>query len=220
VDDVFAELPRGCGAVGLLSSDEFTPAARAFDETLLAAVRGARVGVVLCADHSHAATNLRHARAHFGDAYEVFDAVGPHEAGAPPHAPAREFDVLYMAGGSPEDLLECLRGSAFWDAVLREWRAGAALAGSSAGAMALCEHSLVPRPGDDKPTRWDRGLGPLSGVALAVHASSRPDVWLESVARAAPVPVVALDDATGVVLRVGKTPAVVGPGRARVIVVG
>lgn len=91
------------------------------------------------------------------------------------------------------------------------------LAGSSAGAMALCRHSLVPVPGDRRPTRWETGLGPIERVALAVHARSAPKDWLRHVEETAPVPVVALDEAVGVVLRPGAEPIVAGEGRARLL---
>src|SRR5205807_6734553 len=81
-----------------------------------------------------------------------------------------ECDVLFLAGGSPAVLLATLRDTPFWAEALRRWREGLSLAGSSAGAMALCTHSLVPEPGDRRPTQWRPGLGPIERVALAVHA--------------------------------------------------
>jgi len=45
--------------------------------------------------------------------------------------------LIYLSGGDPHHLAAILRGSLVWDAVVRQWRKGAALAGCSAGAMAL-----------------------------------------------------------------------------------
>ena len=45
--------------------------------------------------------------------------------------------LIYLSGGSPAYLAETLRGTRVWEAVLAEWRRGAALAGCSAGAVAL-----------------------------------------------------------------------------------
>jgi cyanophycinase len=45
--------------------------------------------------------------------------------------------LVYLSGGSPAFLAQTLRGTRVWDAVLAAWRAGSALAGCSAGAMAL-----------------------------------------------------------------------------------
>src|SRR5215470_3938668 len=45
--------------------------------------------------------------------------------------------LIYLSGGSPTFLAQTLRGTAVWEAILAAWRSGAALAGCSAGAMAL-----------------------------------------------------------------------------------
>lgn len=45
--------------------------------------------------------------------------------------------LIYLSGGNPTYLAKTLRGSKVWRAIEREWRAGASLAGCSAGAMAL-----------------------------------------------------------------------------------
>ncbi len=45
--------------------------------------------------------------------------------------------LVYFSGGDPHHLADSLRGTAVWEAVVAAWRAGAALAGCSAGAMAL-----------------------------------------------------------------------------------
>jgi cyanophycinase-like exopeptidase len=50
--------------------------------------------------------------------------------------------LIYLSGGNPTYLAETLRDSLVWSAIERSWREGAALAGCSAGAMALT--SWVP----------------------------------------------------------------------------
>ncbi len=45
--------------------------------------------------------------------------------------------LIYLSGGDPTYLAATLRDTAVWRAIEAEWRAGAALAGCSAGAMAL-----------------------------------------------------------------------------------
>jgi hypothetical protein len=217
--ETFGELPSGAGAIALLSSDEFTEAAEPFDAALLNAC-GSRVAIVLAADAHAAPHSAALANAH----YRALGAT-PAITGVLRRDDARadavpDCDVLFLAGGNPSDLLHALGGTPFWDESLRRWRSGLSLAGSSAGAMALCEHCLTPEPGADKPTRWSAGLGPVRTAALAVHASSRPDAWLHHIAATAPVPVVALDDATGVLLRAADEPIVAGPGRVRVVRAG
>jgi len=45
--------------------------------------------------------------------------------------------LIYMSGGDPHYLASSLVGTPVWEAILRNWRTGSALAGCSAGAMAL-----------------------------------------------------------------------------------
>ena len=78
----------------------------------------------------------------------------------------RGAGLVYMSGGSPAFLAETLRDSVVWAEVLAAWRAGAALAGCSAGAMAMT--SWVPqvralhRPADP-------GLGLLPHLRVIPH---------------------------------------------------
>ncbi len=209
------QIPDGAGAIGLFSSDEFAPGAREFDLALLEAT-GPEVVALFCADHGNRALNARLGARHFSG-------LGARLTPLPvDHHPARvkeipPFDLLYIPGGSPTEILGCVRGSALWDDILERWRAGAGIAGSSAGAMSLSEHCMVPRPGDGRPTEWGKGLGPLREIGLAVHASSRPTTWLQQMADVAPVPLLAIDDSTGVLLRNGATPVVIGMGSARIV---
>ena len=45
--------------------------------------------------------------------------------------------LVYLSGGNPGFLAETLQGTRVWAAIESAWRAGAALAGCSAGAMAM-----------------------------------------------------------------------------------
>jgi hypothetical protein len=217
VSRAFDAVSPGHGAIGMLSSDEFLPVAEPFDRALLAAT-GPKIGLIFAADPRGAKPSARLATAHYrklGAEPFVVDVLIRDDATAD-KVPA-DCDVLFMAGGSPAALLATLRGTPFWERALRRWSDGMALAGSSAGAMALCAHSMVPDPGDRRPSRWETGLGPVHRVALAVHARSASEDWLTMVRETAPVPVVALDEGVGVVLRSGAEPVVAGEGRARLL---
>lgn len=204
--DLTAELPEGAGPLGILSGDEFTRATADFDRALLQRT-GPRVSIIFCAGHDMAKHNARHARAYFRAMGADARALDVHSDGDP-----AEFDLMIIAGGSPKELLGCLLGSRVWSDVQARWRAGAGLAGASAGAMALSEHCLLPEAGAGVPTVWSPGLGPLTKAGLAVHASSRPRAWLDAITASAPVPVLALDDCTGVILQRGTEPTIVGSG--------
>jgi cyanophycinase len=80
-------------------------------------------------------------------------------------------DLVYLSGGSPGYLVDTLRNSAAWQAIVAGWLAGGALAGSSAGAMAMGEHTMVrgPGPGRGTPFTWAPGLGLLPGIGVIPH---------------------------------------------------
>jgi hypothetical protein len=213
LDDVVDRIPPGCGVIGLLSGDEFLPGVEEFDRALIG-MTGPRVALLFCADSRAAPHSARLAVAHYrrlGAAPIPLDVLTREQAAADALPP---YDVLFLAGGGPHALLECVQDTPLWDEALRRWRAGTALAGASAGAMTLSIHCSVPDEGASAPTRWTRGLGPLERFGLACHATSRPRGWLEDLCAKAPVPVVALDDHTGMILGPGVPPAVHGPGRA------
>jgi cyanophycinase len=216
VRDVVDEIPSGCGPIGLLSSDEFLALAEPFDRALLAAT-GRRIGLIFAADPRGAARSARLAIAHYrrlGADPVVVDVLIRDDARADA---LPDYDLLFLAGGSPAALVATLRDTPLWSEALRRWRAGAALAGSSAGAMTLCRHMLVPEPGDRRPSTWTTGCGPIEKVAMAVHARTAPRTWLARVAATAPVPVVALDEGVGLVLTPGADPVAAGDGRAWVL---
>ena len=54
--------------------------------------------------------------------------------------------LIYMSGGDPHFLAETLAGTPVWNAIEKSWRAGASLAGCSAGAMALGVALIVVLP--------------------------------------------------------------------------
>src|SRR5512134_2616793 len=59
----------------------------------------------------------------------------------------RSAKLIYMLGGFTGYLAETLKGSAAWNAALAAYRNGAVIAGSSAGAMVMCEFYYGPARG-------------------------------------------------------------------------
>ena len=79
----------------------------------------------------------------------------------------------YLVGGSPLHLRAVIKDSPAWDAIESAWEGGGVLAGSSAGAMVLCDPMVDPRGG-----AFTLGLGLLPGVAvIPAH-----DHWSEDAA--------------------------------------
>lgn len=74
--------------------------------------------------------------------------------------------LIYLSGGDPGLLADTLRGTAAWDAIVAAWHGGAALAGCSAGAMAMASH--IP---DFRHPRGDgrAGLGLLPKLQVIPH---------------------------------------------------
>jgi cyanophycinase len=100
---------------------------------------------------------------------------------------ARAGGFFYLVGGDPGLVATVLRGSAVWRAIFEAWRDGAALAGSSAGAMALCSHTLVRA---SWPNRFNRrpaeALGLVAKTAVLPHFDTFGGRWVESAQAAAP----------------------------------
>ena len=93
---------------------------------------------------------------------------------------ARKAGLFYLAGGNPGHIVEILKGTPVWQAMVEAWKGGAALAGSSAGAMAFGEWTLVEAPGKDQ-RRPLEALGLLPYTAVLPHFSTSGRGWIPSV---------------------------------------
>ena len=78
----------------------------------------------------------------------------------------RGAGLIYMSGGNPAHLAGALRDSVLWEEILAAWQSGAALAGCSAGAMAMT--GWVPQVRAlHRPV--DPGLGLLPHLRVIPH---------------------------------------------------
>ena len=111
-------------------------------------------------------------------------------------AAIRDAKFIYLSGGSPLHLRSVLKDSPAWDALFQAWQGGAVLAGSSAGAMALCDPMVDPRGG-----AFTLGLGLLAQVAIIPHHDTwSPEKAKRTITLAAKgVPVVAIDERTALI---------------------
>jgi cyanophycinase len=82
--------------------------------------------------------------------------------------------LVYLSGGDPSFLADTLRDSAVAAAIKRAWEAGAAVAGCSAGAMALTEYAPNLR---DRVRPPATGLGFVTGVVVLPHFD-KMEQWL------------------------------------------
>lgn len=85
----------------------------------------------------------------------------------------RQSKMIYMLGGSPHYLEQCLRASGSWQAMLTAYEMGAVLGGSSAGAMVLCDHYYDPF----KKEVYE-GLGLIPGSCVIPHHETFGQSWI------------------------------------------
>jgi cyanophycinase len=132
-------------------------------------------------------------------------------------AAIREARFLYLSGGSPLHLRSVLKDSPAWDALCQAWQGGAVLAGSSAGAMALCDPMVDPRGG-----AFTLGLGLLPQVALIPHHNTWSEEKAKRTITLAPkgLPIVAIDERTALIRGTDGTWRVDGVGTVVVFVDG
>ena len=105
-------------------------------------------------------------------------------------------NFVYFSGGKPQYLLETLRDTACWHAIVDVFAAGGVIAGCSAGAMVLAEYMLAwPQ---FKRTIPALGLAP--GIAIIPHFDQVPG-WITSVVRMVPkgITVVGVEGSTALV---------------------
>jgi cyanophycinase len=106
-----------------------------------------------------------------------------------------------MVGGDPGLVAQVLAGSRVWAAIFDAWTNGSALAGSSAGAMALCSHTLIRATW---PNRFNRrpatALGVVPDTAVLPHYETFGHRWVESARRELPdVTLLGIDERTAAV---------------------
>ena len=95
---------------------------------------------------------------------------------------AEQGGFFYLTGGDPGLVADVLRNSPVWRAIVAAWQRGAALAGSSAGAMVMGEWTLVRKayPGHAE-RRCKPALGLVRRVAVAPHFETFGHRWVDSV---------------------------------------
>ena len=133
-------------------------------------------------------------------------------------ARARTGGFFYLVGGDPGLVVQVLETSRVWNAIFEAWREGSALAGSSAGAMALCSHTLIRA---SWPNRFNRrptdALGVVPDTALLPHFDTFGQRWIESASMALPgTTLLGVDERSAAVWKAKEWRAM-GPGSVTVI---
>lgn len=206
------------GVIGLIGGEEFRPAAGAFDRLLLGLVAKSSPAVAILPTAAArerpelaASNGVRHFAGLGVTAYAVMIVDRASADDQTLVGELRRADVVYLAGGSPAHLVESLRGSAAWAFLTEAHERGVGLAGSSAGAMALC--ARLAFGGSDS-----RGLGLVAGAAVLPHFERMADDRLERLRSELTdgTTLLAIDGSTGCA-RDGAQWLVAGPGRVALI---
>jgi cyanophycinase len=101
--------------------------------------------------------------------------------------------MVYLLGGFPRHLAQSLAGSDSWQAILSAHQSGAVIAGSSAGAMILCEHYYDPYE-----KSIFAGLGLIPGACILPHHDTFGKSWAPELAPRLPgVVLIGIDEQTG-----------------------
>jgi cyanophycinase len=211
------------GFLALVGGDEFNPGNEEQDRLLVAAAGTGRAFVVpTAAARQGAPQAVEHATRWFrklGLDLEELPVLKRTDANSKALADtAAAGGFFYLVGGDPGLVVQVLAQSRVWTAMFEAWRSGAVLAGSSAGAMVLCAHSLIRRTW---PNRFDRrptgGLGVVPDAAVLPHFDTFGHRWIESAQRELPaITLIGVDERSAAVWRDGAWIAR-GPGAVTVI---
>jgi cyanophycinase len=105
----------------------------------------------------------------------------------------RQSHLIYLLGGFTGYLAQTLADSASWAAMLDAYAAGAVIAGSSAGAMVLCQYYYDPGKQQVSP-----GLGLLSNACVLPHYNSFGKRWAAQLTALLPeAALLGIDEQTG-----------------------
>ncbi len=101
--------------------------------------------------------------------------------------------LIYLLGGFTHYLGQTLKDSLAWQAIMTAYQAGAVVAGSSAGAMVLCEHYFNPDAGAVVD-----GLGLLPNRCVLPHHNTFGQGWADRLTEALPqATLIGIDERTG-----------------------
>lgn len=212
------------GLLALVGGDEFNPGNDEQDRLLAAAAGpGTAFVVPTAAGRQHPEVAVAHAASWFNrfglelDELPVLRRTDANSKALAERAAGGGF--FYLVGGDPGLVVEVLRTSRVWASIFKAWLGGAALAGSSAGAMALCAHTLIRA---SWPNRFNRrptdALGVLPDTAVLPHFETFGHRWIESAQRELPgATLLGIDERSAAVWTEEGRWRAAGPGSVTVI---
>lgn len=195
-------MSKATGWIALAGGAEFGSGSRDADRRLIDLAGGPNGRIVIlptAAAHQRPELAGRNGVRHFRGlgARQVASVlvVDAASAGDPEHAAVlRDARLIYLTGGDPRHLRHTLAGSVCWTTIVEAYRAGAVIAGSSAGAMVLG----AGRPATDQSVGVGLGLAPR----VIVQPHRRGPAQFEGVE--AGVAVIAIAEETTLVGQAGQ----------------
>jgi cyanophycinase len=122
----------------------------------------------------------------------------------------RSAKLIYMLGGFTGFLGVTLAGSAAWDAALEAYQAGGVVAGSSAGAMVMCEFYY-----DLSKGQVVSGLNLIKNSLVLPHHDTFGKSWASRLLEVPHITLIGIDEQTGIIDDgSSKTWSVLGRGAA------
>ena len=200
----------------LQGGNEFGPGCREMDAELLRRADGGPVVV-----SALAGAEGREYRMAGENGVRHFQALGAQDVSMAPDVredpkgaveALRRARLLVLPGGSPSRLLDVLQRTAVGALVQELHDDGVVVSGSSAGAMVVCEWTVLPDRKGPKGTAVARGLGLAAGLVVVPHWSggSSRGSWLRAIDETVPsgVQVLGLPEESGVLVEFGVLTAV------------
>jgi cyanophycinase len=166
-------IDSGCGPIALVGSGEFLPQMIDIDRVLLDG-RVPRAAILATAAGQEGDASINRWLSLGSQHYASIDVepipvnvITRSDANNPALAALIDnVGLVYLSGGNPGYLANTLRDTLVWAAIQRVWRDGAALAGCSAGAMALSTSAPEEVRG--------RSMALVPGLGLVDHLSVIP----------------------------------------------
>jgi cyanophycinase len=153
------------GPLALIGGGEWTEGC-SFDQALVQATGASEVLVLpTAAAYEHPERAVDRATTWFGEMglkVKTLDVLARPDAEDPAKADeVGSAPFIYVSDGSPLHLRSVLKDSAVWEAIVRAWRNGSAVACSSAAATVFGDPMVDPRGGT-----FTLGLGIVQGLAV------------------------------------------------------
>lgn len=216
-------MPQSPGLVALVGGDEFHPGNEEQDRLLVRAARqGPAFVVPTAAARQGPDAAVAHASQWFGQlglSLQALPVLKRADANSRELAEmARTGGLFYLVGGDPGLVVRVLLGSRVWRAMFEAWLGGASLAGSSAGAMALCSHTLIRAGWPNRSNRRPAdALGLVPSTAVLPHFETFGHRWVESARRELPdITLLGIDERSAALWEEGAWRAA-GPGAVTVM---